>query len=160
FWGLWNALTDITINGLAGSDTIQILRTRPGIPVTVNGGDGDDHISVGSASGTLDTILGPVSVNGQGGTHRLTVNAAGTGSGHTYGLTATPLTRSGAAPIVYGTLEGLVLNAGAGGNYIYVDSTAAGTPVLLDAGAGFNTLQLSGADNTWNLSGNNSGTVS
>ena len=71
-------LEQLTVNGGIGDDTIR-LRGWAGTGVAeLNGGDGADTFILGStddATGTLDDILGPVTINGDGDDSPLTTIA-------------------------------------------------------------------------------------
>ena len=120
--GLWASLGQITINSLGGDDSINIQDTVSGIPVTVHAGDGNDAINVGSASNTLDTIQGLVTVNGEAHSVRdtLTVNDQGSAAAHSYVVTFDRVTRDAVTRVIFLTTERFVLNP----------STIAGTTVV------------------------------
>src|SRR4051794_36287932 len=48
----------VTLNGLAGNDTINIEHTFAGVPVTANGGNDNDTVNVSPTSRFLDNIDG------------------------------------------------------------------------------------------------------
>src|SRR5262249_8363711 len=83
------------------------LGTPAGTTTMVAAGGGNDQVFVGSTTdlltATLDSIQGPLTVDGQGGTNYLELRDRGTTTPHCYNLTGTAttntLTRSpGAAP--------------------------------------------------------------
>ncbi len=135
---LAEGLTSLTINGGLGSDTINVRRTIAALPVTVNGGDQDDVINIGSAGNSLDAILGAVIVNGNSSTtgDTLNLNDQGDVDAHTYIVTSTTLNRNGAALVTYGNIEEVTVNGGSGGNIVSVRSTASGTHVTVNSGTG------------------------
>lgn len=57
--------TAVAITGGNDADTITLNRSPAGTTTTVTAGDGDDTISLGTGT-SLDTLLGPITVNGQG----------------------------------------------------------------------------------------------
>jgi hypothetical protein len=152
-----NAVSDVTLNGTGNGNTFNVRGTANTLAsLTVNAGAGSDVVNVGSFTGTLDDLQGPLTVNGQGGFNLLTVNDQGSAN-HTYSLTSTTLNRSGAATITYGGLVALALTSGGGTNTVTVASTQFGTPVILNGAAGSLSLFASDAANTWNLTGHNAG---
>jgi hypothetical protein len=136
-------LSSLTIAGGTGGDTINVRRTIAALPVTVNGGDQDDTINIGSVGNSLDTIQGAVTVNGDGsGGDALNFNDQGDADPHTYTINATTLSRSGAAVVTYGSVEVVTVNGGSGGNTVNVRSTAAGTSVIVNSGTGTDTINV------------------
>src|SRR5262249_38710005 len=92
-----NDVRSVNLTGDVGDDFF-LVRSTPGpfATVTINANSGNDRIFVGGLGDTLDTILGPVTVNGGSGTDTLTVLDDGTTVPHTYD-TSVPgrITRSG-----------------------------------------------------------------
>src|SRR5207237_56176 len=60
-----------------------------GAPITVSTGPGVDAVNIGSAAKALDSIQGPVTVNGQGDNTTLNVNDQGTTYAQDYEVYAT-----------------------------------------------------------------------
>jgi hypothetical protein len=110
----YDGLTALTINGGSAANTFDVLGTNLGTAYTVNAGAGN-FLDVGNAAGTLDDILGPVTINGTDNvangqiTEDFGISDVNSGTGHTYTLSAVPsisptanqLARSGSAPITY-----------------------------------------------------------
>jgi CSLREA domain-containing protein len=155
----YSGVQALAVNGGSGGDTFNVQSTATGVPVTVTGGSGNDTVNVGSPSNTLDAIQGALTVNGQAGTNKVTINDQGSPAAHTYTLTATALARSGASTLTFGTLKTLVVNGGTGGNAFVVSASPGTTAVTLSGGSGTNTLAGPGAVTTWTVSGPGSGTL-
>jgi hypothetical protein len=161
-------LASLTINGGHSGNTFNVQRTAAGTPVTINAGApitgdplnlGNNTINIGSVAdastgtvaSTLDTIKGPLTVNGQGGTTTLNYNDQGkieTGL-VTYVVTNNTLTRTGSAVVTYSGIGTVNIRAGdASGsspgtrNYLVVDRTAAGTTYNIFGGAGVNEFAV------------------
>ena len=134
----YNGVESLAVHGLAGDDTMSVRSTLASTPVTVHGGDDDDTVHIGSLGNSLDAILGAVTVNGNApaASDALFLNDQGDVDSHDYVITSTTVARTGAALVTYGTIESLTLNGSQGGNTINLQSTAAGTPVVVNAGAG------------------------
>ena len=67
----------LTINGGAATNTYNIQATQAGTTTTLNAGSGNDTVNVGSASGKLDNIQGPLAVHAQAGkTYWIAVGSA------------------------------------------------------------------------------------
>jgi hypothetical protein len=152
-----SAVTAVTIDGPSVASTYDIQDTSAGTSVTVNGGVGRDAFNLGSGN-SLDGIQGALTVNGgSGGANGLNANDSSSGSGQSYTLSNTTLSRSGIAPITYGSLA--TMNITGSGN----DSLTLLTPVPLtvatsfSGGSGTNTLQGADASNLWTINGANSG---
>jgi hypothetical protein len=134
----YSGIESLTVNGAAGNDTFNIRSTAATTPVTANGNDDDDVFNIGNLSNSLDDILGAVTINGNApaASDSATINDQGDADAHTYVLTSSTVARDGAALIVYTTIESLTLNGGSGGNDINVQNTLSTTPVVVNAGAG------------------------
>ncbi|TVS20446.1 MAG: hypothetical protein EA424_03935, partial [Planctomycetaceae bacterium] len=117
------ATNAFVINGGSGADTFHIQSTRQADGGTYSGliihaGDGDDVVSIGSASYSLDTILAPVFVYGDAGSNdTLVINDQSDTDVNNYVLTPTTFTRTSPTPpttvniFFDSTLNDLVLNA-------------------------------------------------
>ncbi len=151
----FGGLTYATIEGLtlsaeSGNNTINVNSTAAGVPLTVNAGAGNDAINVGN--GDLDLLEGAVTVNGQAGTDKVNVNDQANVFGDAYTITSTTLKRAFFGGLTYATIEGLALYAESGNNTININSSAAGVPLTVNAGAGNDTINV-GNGNLNNLKG-------
>jgi hypothetical protein len=93
-----NDVNSVTLTGSTRDDSFFVRSTpvsNTTVPVTVNGGAGNDLFVVGSANNTLDGILGPVTINGGLGFDTLIVNDQGAHVGHSYSQSGSQITRSG-----------------------------------------------------------------
>jgi hypothetical protein len=152
--------------GQTGGNTYDIQSTPAGTSLTVKAGRGTDTVSVGGATAqTLDSILGGVTVNGQGANTTLNYNDLNTTAANYYWyyVNASSLNRvqvvytsSGqsdgppTASVSYtgiGTLNVYAHNASAaaGASYYAVYGTAPGTTTNVDAGAGYNEYIVASA---------------
>ena len=139
------ALKSLTLY-TTNSDNIENIEGTPA-PTTVYGGTRANAFTVSSTDRNLDGI-GSLTING-GGNATLTVNDQNNPQTvpTIYSVTSTSLTRRNspsapAASITYNHLKGLTLNIGNRTNFENVQSTAAGTSVTIDAGAGANTFTV------------------
>lgn len=104
-----NATT--TISEGFGDDTYFVRRTTG--PLTINGNAGNDSLTVGSTSITLDAIQGTVLFRGgELGQNPLTINDQGSTTPHTYTLFGGELRRSGAASIFFSQVKPFTHNKG------------------------------------------------
>ncbi|HYO11070.1 MAG TPA: pre-peptidase C-terminal domain-containing protein [Tepidisphaeraceae bacterium] len=133
----------VLVNGLGGADTFTVSATAASAPVTLAGGDGNDAFNIGT--GSLDSLLGAVTVNGGSDADTVNVNDAGFVSGEPYTVTATTVDRPFFSILNYAAAEALVLNAQGGNNDITLTGTAATTPVTINGGGGNDALTINGA---------------
>ena len=133
--------------------------TDPAVTIIVNGGGSDDSVTIGSASAPASTLATTFQINGQGGGDTLTVNDVADATARTITVNGGTSTITGlSGPISYGTLEGLAVNAGNGGdtiNIVGISSTLAN----INAGGGDDTVKFAfGAALTGGLIDGGSGT--
>jgi Ca2+-binding RTX toxin-like protein len=129
--------------------------------VTVYAGSGNSTINVGG--GDLGRLRADVTVDGQGGIDTLSVNDWLWSASDNYTITSSQVTRttpgSVTRRVTYRNVDSLVLNAEGGDNVITVSSTAAGTPVTVNAASGNDTLVGPNLANYWNITGANTGSL-
>jgi hypothetical protein len=147
----------VTFNGGSAGNVFDVHATPKGTVITINTGAGSDTVNVGSTSNALDDIQGPLTVNGQGGVNQFVVNDGGSSTGDTYTLSSTELKRSGAATIIFSSMQNLTVDAGTGSNTFIVSSSPSGAGVALNGGAGDNTLITNDGDHTIRITGHNVG---
>jgi Ca2+-binding RTX toxin-like protein len=144
-------ITALTVNGGNANDTVNVQSTSASTPVTVNGGGGNDTVNVGGTADTLDTILGPVTANGQAGTgDTLNLKDQGSSAAHSYTVTATTVNR-GMGLITFGTMERTNVTAGSGDDLFTMGLPVPTTAVVLDGSSGANTLAGVNTSNTWTI---------
>lgn len=107
--------TAVTIDGPSKASTYNIQSTPSGIPVTVNGGVGNDTFNVGS-SNSLGGVQGALTVNGGGGSNTLIANDSSSASGQSYTLSSTQLAGTDFAPITYASASLHALDLTGSGN--------------------------------------------
>jgi hypothetical protein len=93
---------------------INVESTDAGTAWTIKAGTGNASFALGQA-GSLDTILGPVTLTAGGGTDSLTINDGADGSGNVYAVSPTGVVRNGAQIVTYdSTFESVSILAGGG----------------------------------------------
>jgi hypothetical protein len=155
----------------AGSDTVNVTATVAGVTTVVATGGGNDTVNVGSVPdpapyGTvvgdrLETVRGPLTVDGEGDADTLVLRDQGSGIGSTYllgGSTVLVSSLPGFA-LTYWGVENLGLNTSAADDTIVLFGTGLPFYVGLDAGAGNDVLRGTDADTNWAVTGANSGAV-
>jgi hypothetical protein len=151
----------VTISGIAGTtsaaagDTITVLAnnlptnflvqsTLAGAPLTLTAGTGATSFQVGDATNSLDNLLSPVTLIGNGTSSPLIVNDTAATTAQADDIYTDHLDHglSGGAlgnPIYYSDLTGITFYAGTGGdtgNGIAVHGSAASAPVAVFGQAG------------------------
>ncbi len=122
----------------SANDTVAVQSTAGATTIKQEGPFGTNAVTIGSTSNTLDAIRGQLDIEvAPSGSAAVTVNDQGTTAAATYTVTDHSIARTGLpGTITYQNLATLTLNGGAGNNDYAVQSTAAGTSVNLDTGAG------------------------
>lgn len=142
--GLFQSLT---INLGDRNDSMFLATTSVSLinhPVHVDGGSGDDLVSVG---GDLGRLVSNFSVSGGGGAlDRLIVFDTATTLGQTFTLNSTRVQRTFAGAIDYSDMDRLTVEGGSGHDRFNVQGTAAGTPVTILGGAGNDIFDVGGND--------------
>jgi hypothetical protein len=177
----YTSVSSLTLDGGKGGDIYNIESTSASTPVTVAGEAGNDTFNVSPTARSLGTIQGNLTILDFGGNNNLVLDDQANAAGTTYSLTSSTVTRAGAAPISYSSMNSLVLNGGSGNDTYSVNGTAVGIKMSLDAGkgndtfdvigtaptssvsvnggAGTNTLVGPNVASTWKITGANAGTI-
>lgn len=136
--GYTSAIDGVTLSTGGADDTVRVTGTASNAPVSINTGGGNDTVAVGKPVGflnlLLDSIQGKVTVNAGPGDDGLVVLDSASVAAHTYGLSDTTVSRSGAASVVYSGVEDLYVGAGSGDDEITVTHTVADTTVSAGPG--------------------------
>jgi Ca2+-binding RTX toxin-like protein len=137
------------------------------VNTTVHGGDGVDKINVGAPGLLFDTLFtlsgikGHLTVSGDAAVNTLNFKDNDEfSSARTYQLTASSAKRDAIATIDFNTVSAVNLTAGSGDDKITVNSSNLFIPWSIDGGGGNDTIVGPNLDDTWNLTGNNSGKFS
>lgn len=126
------------------SKIFGILSTAAATPVTINGSSGNDSFNVGNFtfSGSLDPILGNLTLNGNGGADFLRFNDQTTVVGHTYTLNGNSFSRTGTAATSFNSVETVEINTGLGADTINIVEQTAGVNVTIDGGAALDAVNI------------------
>jgi hypothetical protein len=147
------------INTGNGDETVNIEGTLPGRPVTVNLGDGTNTVNLSPTAQNLSSLAGTVTINGGAGSDTLFLYDQGMNGNASYAITSSTVARPGMSTVIYSSLANVVLDTSNGTDTISVQSSPAGTALAVNGGSGSNTLVGSAADNTWTITGSDSGTL-
>jgi hypothetical protein len=135
-------LTGLEVDGsLTSADSFHVLSTAAATPVTLLGGHGADSFTAGDAADSLDGLLAPVKLTGNGSAS-LTLDDEATAAARSENLDTGALTRSttdGArqfTPVYFRGMGHVALDGAAGGGGIGVFGVAAGTSVDVYGHAG------------------------
>lgn len=133
----------LTVNGLDGNDTFDVRGTRAGSAAALVAGIGSNTFNIGSPANTLDAILGPVNIEGLGGTSVLTVNDQGAAASQNWDVAAAFINRylvgtprPSVPRLTYHNVAVVTVNAGTRRDFIGVQGTAAGTTTVVNGGGG------------------------
>jgi hypothetical protein len=123
---------------IAGDQTLSA--TDPAVTIIVNGGGGDDAVTIGSATAPASGLVTIFQINGQGGGDTLTINDVADTTARVIGIAGASSTITGLGGAKsYGTLENVRVSAGTGGDTINVNGTTAAR-TSIDAGGGNDTV--------------------
>src|SRR5262249_39044435 len=111
-------ISSITVNNGTGNDTINVLRTLPGVPLSVNSGGATTACNIGT-NNSVAGIQGPVSLENEPSFDTVNINDQGDTAAHTAVLDTVPrsgdtslgrLQGIGAAPITWDYLDTTAVN--------------------------------------------------
>ncbi|MCI0541571.1 MAG: hypothetical protein L0Z50_40755, partial [Verrucomicrobiales bacterium] len=154
-----SSMNSIALSAGSGNDSITMNQYSAGIPVTVNGGFGDDTLNIGGGNLSANiTSIAAFTFNGQSGFDRFNLNNASEPGAWQYirdigTIRADRLTAPVGYFIILGEtgIEEMTVNAGAAGDAFYTRAIEPGASVILNAGGGLDGLVV--ADSTQNLAG-------
>jgi hypothetical protein len=139
------AISSVVVNTGGGTDTVNVLRTLAGVPVTIhyNGGGGSDVANLG-VGGSVQGLQGAVTIyNGPSYTH---VNIDDSADGGNRTVTIGPGGVTGLAPaaINFGavSLNTLTVSGGSGNNSYTITGSQAYQGTTLNTGAGADTVNV------------------
>jgi hypothetical protein len=152
------SVESLVLEMFLGHDGVIVQRTAPGLPVTVNGGGGNDVVSVGN---NLALLAGGVTFNGNGGTNRLTVNDMARGAGDTYRLRNQSIGVTGlpGVSLSYSGVHHLSLATGGASDTVVFDGIAAGITTGLGLGLGMDTVIGPNVNTNWTITGIGTGSL-
>jgi hypothetical protein len=132
----------ITVNMFNQDFTVGIEQTLANVPVTVNLGNGNDTVDVSPSARNLNNIQGTIAVHGGLGNDSVYVYDQSNAAAQTFSMVAGSVSRSGAAAIMYATINHLTVVGGNGNNIFNVSSTVLDT--VLATGNGHDTVNANG----------------
>jgi acrosin len=139
-----------TLNTGTGNDSVSVLATSQ--PLTINGQGGSDSVTLGNA-GSVQGILGDMTISNAAGSTALTVDDSADGTARTANLDAGVLTGLAPAAISYSNLSALTGDGGTGGNSFTISGTPAAT--TLNTGTGNDSVTVQATSQTLAVNGQN-----
>jgi Ca2+-binding RTX toxin-like protein len=135
-------LENLTLDAGTGNNQIKVRAQAGNLVTTINAGAGNDTVTVGSATATLNDIAGTLTVDGQGGTtDKLVLDDSGDATANTGSLTGTTVTGLGMSkPLSFKNVENLEARLGTGNDTFTVVGTQKGVATLITTGAGSDTV--------------------
>jgi acrosin len=121
---LAGSVTSISVDGGDGNDTINILRSASGVPITITSSAGHDTVNIGH-DGTVQDILSPVSISNPPSFTTINIDDSSDGGGHTVTITNSSVTGLAPASISYNEndIDGLNIDGSQGSSTYNVLST-------------------------------------
>jgi hypothetical protein len=139
-------ITSIVIFPGGGNNTVYINKTLAGVPVTIDGGSGNDSYYLAPSTDFLDNIQGTVTINGGSGTNTVTVEDQNdTFNGDTYTIATGSIQRTAEALISYSGVSSVTVNGGSANITYDINSTSGSTPLTINAGNGANIFVMTPA---------------
>ncbi len=149
--------TSVLLEGNSDADLITLTNTQVNTTTTVNLGAGDDRLWIGSLAtpqnnrnGLLDRALGLLIVSGGAGNDTIELDDSGDTKVNTGTITSTQVTGFGSAGVQYGEIESLQIFLGTAADSATISSSSVNTSLLLDTGAGDDTIAVGNSSNTVN----------
>jgi hypothetical protein len=139
------AISSVVVNTGGGTDTVNVLRTLAGVPVTINynGGGGSDVANLG-VGGSVQGLQGAVTIhNGPSYTHVAIDDSADAGN-RTVTIGSGGVTGLAPAAINFGavSLNTLTVSGGSGNNSYTITGSQAYQGTTLNTGAGVDTVNV------------------
>ncbi len=138
----FNGLEGLRLNANAFDNTISVLASGFGRPVTLNAGGGSDTIVLGT--GSLSALPATVTIDGQGGSDTVLLDDSANADGHFYVFEAANMTRAAFGPLLHSNVETLRLTADSGISAIFVNNTSAATSTIVSGGVGSDVINVVG----------------
>jgi hypothetical protein len=124
-------ITNIEVNGNSGNDQFELQGMLSTISTTLHGNEGSDTFNVGNTSNKVDSILGAVSIFGDGSTDTLNFNNQGDTRNNRGSLSSNAITGLGLSTSMnLGSLETTQINLGFGNDTFTIKGTNTGKTVV------------------------------
>ncbi|PLX90217.1 MAG: hypothetical protein C0620_13905 [Desulfuromonas sp.] len=137
----YQTLETVNLELGSGGDSLSVVSTMSG-ETSIDAGAGDDSLVVGSVTGTLNDIDGPLYVSGNSGDDQLTFNDSGDTEDNSGVLTDEALTGLGMTnPVTFDTFEDVTLAMGSGSDDLTITTTIPGQTTVT-AGDGDDLIEI------------------
>ncbi len=139
----YSNVDSVTYRGGSGNDHFGVESTLSGTTISLLGGLGDDHFALAPTSRSLDSIASMISINGESGDDRLTLDDRNEADDNAYRVTSTSIERNGNALVQYSQIERIELSAGSGQDTFNLGSAS----IDIDAGPNDDVFLMDGFTN-------------
>ena len=148
-----NPGANLTFSGGGGNDTMTILGTLAGTSITAADLSGNNTYRIGSATASLDQILGTVRVDGNVSgayTRNLIIDDTAASGGHTYTLSNASshdtLSRSGTTAFIrWQNLSNATISAGSGANTISANLYSGTLNTTINGNSSADSISITGS---------------
>ena len=134
--------SSIVVNTLTGTDVVNVERTLPGVPVTINLGSGVATVNVSPSAHNLTNIQGAVTIHPGSANDQMNVYDQSNSATQPVSLDAATISRPGSALIHYIDGMNTVRMFGGSGNNTYTVSILAQTWLVLTTGNGNDVVNV------------------
>lgn len=151
----------VTIHGNGGDDIVKVAALSLSGALTFSGGAGNDTLTLGAGLHSLDGFILPVNFSGGAGNDTLTLDDTASLAARSFGIHAASVTFGGIGIVGFdATLETANVLAGKFADTFAVTAAPAlSGSVNLDGGLGANQLSGPAANNIWNITAADTGTL-
>lgn len=135
----------LAINGSNLASTYNVNSTFSTIPTTLSGGDLGDNIRLAQSTNDLDNVDASLTIVGGAGNDSLTLQDTANVGAATWTINNNTINRGGLfGPLSYNTLELVTINASVEGDTFNINSLAAATDYVINAGDGNDVYNVGG----------------
>ncbi len=139
---IYSAMGSVELFGGSAGNTLHVTGSPAGTALALYSGAGIDTVFVANASNSLGAQMGTLFVNGQGASDSVFVTDEADSGAHSYVLGAGTLAHDSVTKLTYSAIESLDFVASNFNDLITVDGTASGTPTIVRAGIGTDTINV------------------
>src|SRR5262249_9618356 len=133
----YSGFASLTLNTTDRNDNINVTGTAAGLATTINANGGRDVFNVGNNSNGLGDLRGVLTVTGGGPAgDTVPLDDQKSSAGHTYGISATGVTRDGTSVLNYSGFTVFIVKTSDQADTINIPGTASGDATTVDGDGG------------------------